>query len=494
MGLIKDQSEELDMLNDRVTELENGTAAGVPDYWASEVATKARAIQAAMEAAGRKKSAFLWYTDAHWPNGNSKVSPKLLKYLYEHTPMNKVNFGGDIIGDSLLSTREQMEYLYEWREAIKGLPNHHSVEGNHDRFTSDAVDYEGENYTYTFLIAPEESADMVIGDGNYYYIDNPAEKTRYLYFGHNTGNQTALLAQAAFMAEALKTTPAGWHIVAISHIWRYYNSSSKPTEGGVSTYQKDILSVFDAYNARSTRGASNYFTAQDFTAAAAKVEFCIGGHIHVDFDFASDGGIPIIITTADTNQDRVPDSTVDSGTVGTSTEAAVFGIIADYNDPDNTKITVVGVGRGTSRVINGSESGGDTGGGDTPAAVNLFDKNNSDVTIGGRINSSGAAVSWGDGQLVTGFIPAAVGDTFTMKSNSGNGANNYVGTMACYKADKTFIGSLTNATTVWNWNSDKTEGTASIPDTYNSKDYSVTAYVRFCVAYTDIDNIEITKA
>ena len=65
----------------------------------------------------------------------------------------------------------------------------------------------------------------------------------------------------------------------------------------------------------------------------------------------SAGGIPIIITTSDTNQNRVPDSTVDSGTVGTTTEAAVFGIIADYNDSTKTKITVVGVGRGTSRVV-----------------------------------------------------------------------------------------------------------------------------------------------
>jgi hypothetical protein len=42
---------------------------------------------------------------------------------------------------------------------------------------------------------------------------------------------------------------------------------------------------------------------------------------------------------------------VDSGTLGTITEAAIFGIVADYNDTDNTKITVVGVGRGTSRTV-----------------------------------------------------------------------------------------------------------------------------------------------
>lgn len=38
----------------------------------------------------------------------------------------------------------------------------------------------------------------------------------------------------------------------------------------------------------------------------------------------------------------------DKGDAGTTTESAVFGIIADYN---NNKITVVGVGRGGSRDI-----------------------------------------------------------------------------------------------------------------------------------------------
>ena len=326
----------------------------IPNYWQSELETKADAIQQAMEKAGRKKSAFLWYTDAHWVNGNSKVSPKLLNYLYMNTPMNKVNFGGDIIGDTHLATRDEMKYLYEWRKAIKDLPKHHSVFGNHDMFDLDSVNYEDDNYRYAFLLAPEESYDMVFGDGNYYYIDNHCEKTRYLYLAYITSDHNAMAAQGTFIVDAIKSVPEGWHIVAIAHRWWQYSSSSTPTTGAIPSYESEILSVFDAYNARTTRSGSNYFATQDFTQAKGKVEFCIGGHIHVDYDIKSEGGIPIIITTADANQNRVPNSTVDSGTVGTITEAAVYGIIADYNDANSTKITVVGVGRGTSRVIRNS--------------------------------------------------------------------------------------------------------------------------------------------
>lgn len=328
----------------------------IPDYWISELENKTDAIQTAMEKAGKNKSAFLWYTDAHWVNGNSKISPKLLNYLYMNTPMNKVNFGGDIIGDTLLATREEMKYLYEWRKAIKDLPNHHSVFGNHDMFDLSSVDYEDDNYRYAFLLAPEETPDQVWGDGNYYYIDNPAEKTRYLYIAYLVGDGDAMMKQGQFICDAIKTVDEGWHIVAIAHRWWQYSASSTPTTGSISAYEAEILSVFDAYNARETRSGSNFFYTQDFSQGKGKVEFCIGGHIHVDYDIESEGGIPIIITTSDTNQNRVPDSTVDSGTIGTITEAAVYGIIADYNDPNNTKITVVGVGRGTSRVISGSQT------------------------------------------------------------------------------------------------------------------------------------------
>ena len=383
----------LETLSNEIDDLSGGVS--VPDYWENELATKADAIQTAMEKAGRNKSAFLWYTDAHWVNGNSKVSPALLNYLYMHTPMNKVNFGGDIIGDSLLATREEMTYLYEWRKAIKDLPNHHSVAGNHDMFASDSVDYEDDNYRYAFLIAPEESPDMVMGDGMYYYIDNPAERTRYLYMEFPGSDQASLLAQGQFIVDAIKGVPEGWHIVAIAHRWWQYSSSSTPLTGSIPGFEKDVLSVFDAYNARATRSGSNYFYSQDFTEAKGRVEFCIGGHIHVDYDFETAGGIPVIITAPDTNQNRVPDSTVDSGTIGTITESAVFGIIADYNDPDSTKITVVGVGRGTSRVVRPSGV----------KVVSISDINYSgDTTVGATIDKSKFAftVEYSDGNTERG--------------------------------------------------------------------------------------------
>lgn len=342
-------SEKVTALEDDVAKLNgnlNEITEEIPDYWVSELETKASEIQVAMETAGKNKSAFLWYTDAHWEL-NTKKSPILLDYLRKNTPINKVNFGGDIVCDPSSFTNENIAYVYEWRKMITDLPNHHSVNGNHD-VNHNSTDVK--NMAYAFMITPEESQNAVYGDGCYYYIDNNAEKTRYIYLDYLTSNHTEMMAQGAFIVDAIKGVENGWHIVVIAHRWFQYTTSSAPTVGSVPAYEAEILNILDAYNARGTTTDSNYFYAQNFSDAVGKVEFCIGGHIHVDYDFYTDGGIPIIITASDANQERSGDETEDCGTVGTITESAVYGIIADYNE-ERTKITVVGVGRGGSRVI-----------------------------------------------------------------------------------------------------------------------------------------------
>lgn len=328
-----------------LSQIEGGVdGSAVPDYWRKELQTKADLIQQAMETAGQNRSAFLWYTDAHWPS-NSKMSPAILKYLRKNTPMNKVNFGGDIVGDPLTFTHENIKYVYDWRERISDLPDHHSVYGNHD-LNHCVTDVR--NMAHAFILAAEQTTDMVVGGDGYYYIDHPTEKTRYLYLSYMVNDQAAMLAQGKFIVDAISGVAEGWHIVAISHRWFQYTSASAPKDGAVPAFEADILSVFDAYNARKRRAASNYFLEQDFTEGKGKVEFCIGGHIHVDYDFETDGGIPVIITAADANQERGSDQTTDSDILGTVNESAVFGIVADYN---SRIITVVGVGRGTSREI-----------------------------------------------------------------------------------------------------------------------------------------------
>lgn len=119
------------------------------------------------------------------------------------------------------------------------------------------------------------------------------------------------------------------------------------------------------------------------------------------------------------------------------------------------------------------------------------------VYLGARLNSSHNAVYQADDQLVTRPIPATKGDVFHITTDKANNSNNYKGTAWYYDANGNYINECTRQyyeDTLWSWDSGYLNGTLRVED-YPSYSLDVTdvAYVRFCLAYTDIDNIVISK-
>lgn len=381
------------------TELESAVGSGnvIPSYWLTHLNERIPAIRAAMTAAGWKKSAFLWYHDVHWTYGY-KRAPMLLKYLYEHTPINKTMFGGDVVDNE--GDTSTMTYLWDWRDAVRDIPNHHSVPGNHDdgNTTDNLWD---DPYIYAYLLAAEETPDVVRGDaGLYYYIDDPTEKTRYLYIDTATkdGNIINDTAEQAWLVESLKSTPAGWHIVAIAHIWRTVDYDvSPPADAGWSYGGAYCIGEFDKYNARTG----------EYASCTGKVEFCIGGHTHVDADFVSDGGIPVILTECDSRYVRSGLECIE----GTITESSVNAIVADYA---NGIVNVIRIGRGSSRTVNLDGSG--SSGGETPDVpdVPTGDFTNTlteaGYSEGMRFSNTSLTDVEAAGWDITGYIPATRGD------------------------------------------------------------------------------------
>lgn len=324
----------------------------VPTYWMKELERGAAEINTALLKAGRSKSAFLFYSDAHW-NYNHQNSPVLLKYLHQHTGMTRTFFGGDIVWDEGTDA-DTMAYLWDWRSAVKDLPNHHSVVGNHDDGNSTNHLFD-EDYVFAYLLAPEETPDVVYGDqGLYYYIDSAAEKTRYLFL--DTAFQPILYYpdQLQFLLDSLTTTPDNWHIVVVAHMWYNPDYDREDEAFYILTYEADlVLKLLDAYNSRSSGVARGYMSLTDssiarlpydFSQCKARVEFCIGGHTHRDYDGASPAGIPVILVETDSYNVR----SGLSSTIGTIYENSVNGVIADY---DAKIVTIVRVGRGEGRVV-----------------------------------------------------------------------------------------------------------------------------------------------
>lgn len=412
-----------------------GTAAAaseIPNYWMEELKAKAKKINDKIMAAGANKSAFLCYTDAHWTS-NAQISTKLLDYLYKHTGMNKVIFCGDIIDNE-----DEIDYAWDWRAAVRGLPNHHSVPGNHDDGNTENGKFSAAN-VYGFLIAPEETPDMVMGgDGLYYYIDRPEEKTRYLYL--DTACYGVNNSQISFVTDALKSTPAFWHIVAVAHMWYDANYETSPaTVGGMNAQAKRILDVFDNYNRR----------AGDFSGCTAWVEFCVGGHTHMEFRSNTAGGIPIILLCTDSTHTR-------SGTAheaGTTREAAVYGIIANFED---SAINIIGVGRGgESWVLYNGNPGINIDGeisGDEPLA-GTYNNILTDPAIGYQADteistSSGTERASSGGYDLTGKIYVNPGDVIRLKNvvmpDGVTDRRNYV---YFFNADNSFGGNCCMTTT-----------------------------------------------
>ena len=322
---ITELSERLDAIEESVSEVGN-----IPTYWRAALEQGVKEINTALCEAGRNKSAFLFYSDAHW-NNNSKKSPLLLKYLYQNTGIIRTIFAGDIVANES-TDYDAMSYLWEWRSMLKDLPNHHSVVGNHDDGNA-TNNLFNEDYVYGYLFAAEETCDRVMGDGMYYYIDSLAEKTRYLYL--DTAYKGPTADQVAFIKESLINAPADWHIVVIAHIWYqpdYDQYSVRPIPiKGLDNGANQIIGMLDAYNARSG----------EYSSCNAKVEFCIGGHVHRDYVGTTPGGIPIIVVETDSGVVRSDLSY----TEGTTTESSVNGVLANYNT--NT-VHVIRIGRGSS--------------------------------------------------------------------------------------------------------------------------------------------------
>jgi hypothetical protein len=479
-----------DVVEEMTTSLDN-----IPDYWQTALDSGTEKINSAIETAGANKSAFLFYTDAHWGYG-SAMSPKLLKHLCENTAMNKVNFGGDYMNNYSVATGEYLATMRSWRKAVRNLPNHHSVIGNHDYYDNYIPELESDAQQYGFLLAPEETNDIVRGDYFHYYIDNQPEKTRYIYL--DTGLLFVSDNSTRFIIEALNSTPDGWHVVVISHVWFVYDSTDTPTIGTVPAYCQKLLDLFDAYNSRSNGSVTMNSTAisYDFTNGKGKVEFCIGGHTHVDYIFTSTNKIPVVLCQTDSYHCRGSYK----ATQGTTTEASISGIIADY---DSDKLSVVRIGRGSNFEVvlstgDFTEIPNDTPETEEPIKIDnvLFvdEGVENDLAVGYEPNTrlsggDGSTVAL-NGRYVTGFIPVKQGDILHLENiTMPNNKDSYNGLFIFYNENKTKYASVYASEVASSANMAIVYGADGNLKQIKNDYGSAVKYIRFCAANIDETSI-----
>lgn len=290
----------------------------VPYYYLANnyLPDKVATIKNLINASGGNYDAFVFCTDQHWTL-NAKNSPNLINYLMYNLKMPRMFMGGDY-GSGI-----NLQAINAFRDAYDGeIVN---VTGNHELQqyyqTEDGVVSGTVTGTMVWAYLDASMTDCVIGNAerNYYYIDNTQQKMRYIVlndFAKGVSNSTPIYQleqdQLDWFSSALQSLPDGYLAVVFIHA-----ISSVNHETGVLTKNYAFSAVQTVVDAYST-----------------KVCCIIAGHTHFDGVGATDGGVPVIITTCDKALPEEGDDNylTDIRTIGTITEQAFDVFVINKKD------------------------------------------------------------------------------------------------------------------------------------------------------------------
>ena len=297
----------------------------LPKYWISEIDDSVESAQEKMMGAGIDGESFLFLTDLHWQS-NAGYSPYITAELAKRLGIRNIVLGGDYIGggDKATNALLMSDCLAGYREINADL---FPIFGNHDSNTIGApssADHFDSTGVYALINKHLKNVDY--GCYCYYSYDNKLTNTRYIFLDTGIEGSGLSTEQRDWFEATLSATPAGYKILVFAHIIYRPESWAVPFIDTLkrTPFMDTICTLCDTFN-----------TAQD----GREVVGIIGGHVHLDLIFATNGGIPIILIDTDSKQTF---SDIGS-TTGTINEQCVSVVTVDYA---SRKIYVTRAGRG----------------------------------------------------------------------------------------------------------------------------------------------------
>lgn len=311
----------------------------IPSYFVSEISSAISTVKSNAFDVGIDGDSFVFITDVHWQS-NSKHSPALVKQVIDSINVGKIVCGGDLIGGGGKSA--MIDLMSDCIKSFKNISRFYVLLGNHDtnKLGADSPsDYFSKGEAYALM---QKESDFIMDYGNpcYFFFDNPTTKTRYICL--DTGEESTALdtTQSNWLSNTLASMPSGYHALIFAHI--IYQTTTtwhiglQPSELERTSFMNDVCNILDTFNANSSDKS---------------VEAIFGGHTHIDADFVTSGGIPIVLTDCDTRQTFTETSSgsgVANHAVGTINEQCFDITTIDYA---NKTIKCVRVGRGSNRTI-----------------------------------------------------------------------------------------------------------------------------------------------
>ena len=310
----------------------------IPSYYDAPLASAVASIRQNMNACGQNGDTFVFITDLHWDpivlykNRNARRSPALVKKIIEETGLKKIVFGGDYFtgNDSAEFEFEQLRSLFIAFNIKNTLS--YPIMGNHDWNGYNTTTGMWDDATSYAQIIKQCENYVQMGDDLNYYYDVASCKTRYIclnthgvhsrWSAQDTANWNA---QMTWLSSTLNSTPSGYKILVLMHIYYDVGSSSAGYPLTLSQQGEDVAGICDTFNSGSS---------------GKKVVAILSGHAHQDINTTTPGGIPVLLTDCDSSTNVLSGRDATWGTVG---ENCFDVVTLDYV---NNKIKTVRIGRG----------------------------------------------------------------------------------------------------------------------------------------------------
>jgi hypothetical protein len=170
-------------------------------------------------------------------------------------------------------------------------------------------------------------------DSMAYYVD--FRNLRMFFLPCNYGSSVYRSA-VLWIMDQMQNIPAGYHFAVVSHVVNEWKSDMS-----TSVTNTRVQGLLNAMDALKNRQSFTYETRTfDYTNSTAIPVCMIGGHAHSDYSFTTTGGIPVIMSTCDSDIQELSGLT---RTRGTTSEQAFDVVSVDFINK-TIKLTRVGAG------------------------------------------------------------------------------------------------------------------------------------------------------
>ena len=351
---------------------ESSLSVSIPSYWKDMINEKTEVVKTLQTADGKNCVSFVWASDTHIPDNGSARTNNI--GILMAAMMNKCDIPFAVLtGD--VGTRASYDTETELLRTQESIPVHLAPLWGTDRLLLALGNHEGcygnSSSYYAKQFSPErlwqlyfrnqalDSRRIFSEDGLYYYIDNVAQKTRFIVLNSNfagkysvDGNGNAInnrfatscygQEQLNWLANVALDMPKGYGAIIAAHV---------PPNVTYTVDKSQLIGIINAYCNRTTysgsytkgiNGWTNNSVNVDFTNAKGEIIAMFSGHVHQDTIDTTTLACPlitIIAAGAEVNFGEAPERTF-----GTDTETS-FDVVTINKKTRTIYCTRVGAGK-----------------------------------------------------------------------------------------------------------------------------------------------------